>query len=121
LVRSGSTDFGAPGREGLVDAGGLEVRTGWIRARGPPDFRCILFNKPRKEFPEGRHPEFKDYDFDSPLSIRGVKGSRADKNIHQEITSQWEDFRANNPKSTRKQIESFAAQVDEAFRKHWFK
>lgn len=33
------------------------------------------------------HPEFGNFDFDDPSNIRGVKGPRADVNIHQQITN----------------------------------
>src|SRR5262249_53861945 len=38
------------------------------------------------------HPEFKDFDFDAPKNIQGVKGSRSDENIHQDITNAWAVF-----------------------------
>jgi hypothetical protein len=66
------------------------------------------------------HPEFKDFDFHAPSNIRGVKGSRADVNVHQQITNLWEDFAATNPNATRAQIEAFREQIGAQFRHHWF-
>ena len=67
------------------------------------------------------HPEFKDFDFHQPSNIQGVKGSRADVNIHQKITNEWTDFRALNPNATRAQIEEFAATMDAKYAQFWFK
>lgn len=66
------------------------------------------------------HPEFKDFDFDAPSNIQGVKGSRADVNIHQEITNRWAEFRRTNPNATRAQIEAFAREIDVQFQQHWW-
>ena len=66
------------------------------------------------------HPEFKDFDFHDPSNIRGVKGSRADENIHQQITNRWEDFARRNPNATRSQIEAFRDQIAIEFTEHWF-
>ena len=38
------------------------------------------------------HPEFKDFDFHDPSNLQGVKGLRADVNIHQQITNEWGRF-----------------------------
>ena len=66
-------------------------------------------------------PQFKDFDFHDPSNIRGVKGSRANENVHQKITNDWAAFRAANPNATRAQIEAFAAQIDEKYGQFWFK
>jgi len=67
------------------------------------------------------NPAFKDFDFDAPENIRGVKGSRSDVNIHQKITNDWEAFRAQNPNATRPQIEEFAKKIDAKYSNDWFK
>ncbi len=66
------------------------------------------------------HPEFNDFDFHDPSNIRGVKGSRADVNTHQDITNHWADFAASNPNATRSQIEAFRDQIDSKFGNHWY-
>ena len=67
------------------------------------------------------HPEFQDFDFNAPSNIQGVKGTRADINIHQDITNAWAEFRKANPHATRKQIEEFANSVDRRFQQHWWR
>lgn len=66
------------------------------------------------------HPDFKDFDFDAPENIRGVKGSRSDVNIHQNITNDWADFRKTYPNATREQIEEFAEVIDILYEQHWW-
>ncbi len=66
------------------------------------------------------HPEFKDFDFDSPANISGVRGSRADVNVHQEITNKWKEFRQNTPNPTRAQIEAFERKIDSEFQGQWW-
>ena len=66
------------------------------------------------------HPEFRDFDFHAPSNIQGVKGSRADVNLHQDVTNLWADFRKANPQATRAQIEDFAQEMDVRFQKHWW-
>ncbi|MEV0622006.1 toxin TcdB middle/N-terminal domain-containing protein, partial [Nonomuraea sp. NPDC050404] len=69
------------------------------------------------------HPEFKDFDFHSPSNIRGVAGSAMkdrSKNIHQDITNEWENWRKENPNATRAQIEEFANKIDEKFSAHFW-
>jgi hypothetical protein len=66
------------------------------------------------------YPEFKDFDFHAPSNIRGVKGARADVNIHQQITNRWEDFARSNPYATRSEIEAFRDQIANEFSEHWF-
>ncbi len=66
------------------------------------------------------HPEFKDYDFDAPPNLEGVKGNRADENIHQLITNRWKEFDKAHPHATRAQIENFASLIDEQFFNHWW-
>jgi len=58
------------------------------------------------------HAEFEGFDFDAPENIRGVAGSRADANVHQEITNQWSDFQRGFPNATRIQVEAFADAID---------
>lgn len=65
-------------------------------------------------------PDFKDFDFDAPSNIQGIKGSRADVNDHQQITNKWAEFRSANPYATRAQIESFARDIDVRFAQDWF-
>jgi hypothetical protein len=67
------------------------------------------------------HPDFKKFDFDAPENIQGVKGSRADVNVHQDITNQWADFRKANPNATGQQIKDFALKIDSMFQQHWWK
>lgn len=67
------------------------------------------------------HPEFKDYDFHDPENLQGVKGSRADVNVHQGITNDWAEFRRQNPDASRAQIEEFAKQMDEKYANEWWK
>jgi hypothetical protein len=67
------------------------------------------------------HPDFEKLDFDAPENIQGVKGSRADVNVHQDITNQWADFRKANPNASGKQIEAFAKKMDAKFQKDWWK
>ncbi|MEG4337391.1 S8 family serine peptidase [Microcoleus sp. D3_18_C2] len=66
------------------------------------------------------HPEFQNFDYHAPSNIRGVKGSRADENIHQQITNDWAEFQRSNPSATRLQIENFAKQIDRQYSQHWF-
>jgi hypothetical protein len=66
------------------------------------------------------HPELKDFDFDAPQNIRGVKGYKADVNIHQKVTERWLGFDATNPRATRAEIESFARTIDAEFAAHWW-
>jgi hypothetical protein len=66
------------------------------------------------------HPEFQDFDFHAPSNIRGVKGSRADVNIHQQITNRWEDFAQLHPNATRAEIEAFRDEIAAEFSQHWF-
>ena len=66
------------------------------------------------------HPDFQGYDFHQPSNIQGVKGSRADVNIHQLITNDWAEFRRSNPNATKAEIEAFAAQIDALYAQHWF-
>ncbi|MEV0387957.1 SpvB/TcaC N-terminal domain-containing protein [Nonomuraea sp. NPDC050643] len=69
------------------------------------------------------HPDFKDFDFHNPTNLRGVAGSRMNdrtKNIHQDITTDWERWRANNPNATRAQIEEFAKKIDEKYSAHYW-
>jgi RHS repeat-associated protein len=68
-----------------------------------------------------QHPEFSKFDFDAPENIQGVKGSRADVNIHQDITNLWKEFRDANPKAKRSHIEAFAKSIDKQFQQHWWK
>lgn len=67
------------------------------------------------------HSDFKDFDFDQPDNIIGVKGSRADVNTHQKITNEWAEFKKSKPKATRSQIEDFAKEIDKKYKEHWFK
>jgi len=66
------------------------------------------------------HPEYEGFDFDSPENIRGVKGSKSDVNIHQDIANRWEAFRRANRNASRAQIEEFARQIDVDFQQHWW-
>jgi RHS repeat-associated protein len=66
------------------------------------------------------HPEFKSFDFNDPANVRGVRGSRSAVNTHQDITNEWEAFRASNPNATRAQIEAFADQIDAKYQQHWY-
>ena len=66
------------------------------------------------------HAEFRDLDFHSPSNLRGVKGSRADVNIHQQITNEWAEFGSRNPNATRRQIEEFAKYIDDKYAEHWW-
>lgn len=67
------------------------------------------------------HPDFKNFDFHSPNNIQGVKGSRADVNVHQDITNDWAQFRKDNPTANGEQISGFATQIDTRYKEHWFK
>lgn len=73
------------------------------------------------------HPEFKDFDFDAPSNIRGVKGWRAvdsglaRANYHGEITEWWRQFRIKFPQASRSQIEQFAAQIDKGYARNYFR
>jgi RHS repeat-associated protein len=71
--------------------------------------------------------EFKDFDFDAPDNVRGVKGTRAlwagkaKANYHQEITNWWSLFRQDFPHATRAEIEAFANQIDKGYAKYYFR
>ncbi|SCF30097.1 intein C-terminal splicing region/intein N-terminal splicing region/RHS repeat-associated core domain-containing protein [Micromonospora chokoriensis] len=69
------------------------------------------------------HPEFDDFDFDSPANMRGVQGSRAGpgNNIHQQITNMWADFQRAAPNASRSSIEMFAGHIDNLFGQHYWK
>ena len=73
------------------------------------------------------HPQFKNFDFDAPSNIRGVKGNRAfyagkaQRPYHQEITNWWAEFRAKYPKPTRQQIENFANQIDNIYGRYYYR
>ncbi|MEG3863806.1 hypothetical protein, partial [Microcoleus sp. herbarium12] len=73
------------------------------------------------------HPEFKDLDFDAPSNIRGVKGNRAlwagkaRADYHGEITMWWKQFREKFPNARRSQIETFAADIDKAYQRFYFR
>jgi hypothetical protein len=66
------------------------------------------------------HPEFADFDFHDPSNLQGVRGSRSDVNVHQDITNRWAEFRRQNPNAGRAQIEEFAAQIDDEFAAEWW-
>ncbi|MFC5926486.1 SpvB/TcaC N-terminal domain-containing protein [Micromonospora vulcania] len=72
-------------------------------------------------------PDFKDFDFDAPSNIRGVKGWRAvgagkaRANYHGEITEWWRQFRLQFPSATRTQIEWFANQIDKGYARYYFR
>jgi hypothetical protein len=66
------------------------------------------------------HPEFGGFDFHQPSNLQGVKGSRADVNVHQRITNDWAEFRRLNPRATRAQIDEFARQVDQNYSSEWW-
>lgn len=66
------------------------------------------------------HPEFKDFDFDAPSNIRGVRAKRSGVNTHQDVTNRWSEFRQEHPKPTRAQIEAFERQVDAEFQTEWW-
>jgi RHS repeat-associated protein len=66
------------------------------------------------------HREFSGFDFDDPDNIRGVKGNRADVNVHQRITNLWAEFGEQNPQATRQQIEAFASDIDMKFQQYWW-
>ncbi len=66
------------------------------------------------------HPEFQEFDFHDPSNIEGVKGSRADVNIHKDITNEWESFHSSNPNASRADIESFADDIYDKYSSHWF-
>jgi len=65
-------------------------------------------------------PRFEGFDFHDPANIQGLAGSRSPVNIHQQVTNDWEAFRAANPEATREQIESFAASIDKKYEAYWF-
>lgn len=67
------------------------------------------------------HPEFKQFDFDAPSNLQGIKGSRSDVNRHQPVTNEWEAFRKANPNAPRSQIEAFAGKMDQKYAAEWFK
>jgi hypothetical protein len=73
------------------------------------------------------HPEFKDFDFDAPQNIRGVKGwrallaGRARVNYHAEISEWWRQFRTKFPNATCSQIEHFAKQIDKGYARYYFR
>lgn len=67
------------------------------------------------------HKDFKDFDFDAPENIQGVKGNRADVNTHQDITNDWSAFREANPEATGDQILKFAQEMDEKYKNDWIK
>ncbi len=70
------------------------------------------------------HPEFGDFDFDSPSNIRGIPGSRMKSrgaNVHQDITNQWAWFRDTHPNPTRAQIEEFAENIDRGYGAYWWR
>jgi len=67
------------------------------------------------------HPEFAGFDFHDPSNLQGVKGSRADVNVHQRITNDWAAFQAQHPHAPRAQIEEFAKEMDDKYAEHWFK
>ena len=43
------------------------------------------------------HPEFKDFDFDAPSNIRGIRGSRAEENLHQRSQIGGKFLKINSP------------------------
>ncbi|WP_246607519.1 DUF6531 domain-containing protein [Paractinoplanes toevensis] len=68
------------------------------------------------------HPEFEDFDFDSPANIRGVQGSHAGpgNNIHQLITNEWTAFQKAAPNASRSSIEMFAWHIDVKYGKYFW-
>lgn len=49
-----------------------------------------------------------------------MKGSRADVNIHQQITNDWAEFKNANPNATGSQIKDFSEKIDKKYAEHWF-
>lgn len=65
-------------------------------------------------------PQFKDFDFHDVSNLRGVQGSRASTNIHNQITQKWRQFLNQNPTATRVEIEKFSRQIDTEFKSYYW-